>query len=378
MKTAAEYMYHPESHWLNMARGFEHKLRQTMNHLIFSPAAQISSNVKPLDFWDLFSQGIIALDEQNREDFQSFSEFKNLESKILKQRIESYCAVNGIKEIPTIAKVKAIMFLEVKFRQISHDIASENQSKYLQKMFSKESYESGTKELNDYQESFTLSIKEEIIRDNKSISSLNTETSSTVEDKVRKLGSLKMKKSDDTRQMKALVIQLYYYYLSRYQEFLELNINSGNEERDQKKISFSEVPDDAIKCDEHIEHYLKAFRTEVEQRTIVNYPESVYDLVVKCKKQLDLIKSEVGVNHELYLKSSVSVIHLSTDTLFEIIEHPVTEILMAPMDGLKLGKNLFEECDVVFNEINKIEMDSISKCGFNARKGYFESLRQLV
>jgi hypothetical protein len=61
-----------------------------------------------------------------------------------------------------------------------------------------------------------------------------------------------------------------------------------------------------------------------------------------------------------------------------MIEHPVTELLLAPIEGLKLGKNLIEECDVAFNEINKIEMDNISMCGFNARKGYFESLKQHI
>ena len=349
-----------------------------MNHFLYSSAPRISNKIKPTGFWDLFNEGIIALDNQNHEDFKSISKLKNLESGVLKQRIDAYCSAQDIREIPTIAKVKAIMFLEIKFNQISHDIITEDQSKQLKAFVSQESYESVTRELTRQQKEFTVTVKKEIIKENKSLGLLNIDNSMTIEDKISKLESLKLKKADDTRQMKVLVIQLYYYYLSRYQEFLTSSVISYNEEQDQDKICFYEVPGKARKSDKQIEKYLDSFRTDVAQRKIVNYPESVYDLVLKCNKELETIKSEVGVNHEMYLRSSTNVVHLTTDTLFEMTEYPVTELLLAPIQGLRLGRNLFEECDVAFNEINKIEMDSISMSGFSARMGYFEQLKQQI
>ncbi len=378
MKITPEISYNLAFRWLNMAKVIEHKFKQTMNHILYSPNTRKSNKVKPTGFWDLFSAGIIAIDSQNHEELQSISGLINQESGVLKHRIDAYCTAQNIREIPTIARVKAIMFLEVKFRQISHDIATDDKSKYLKTLLSKESYESVTKELTKYEKEFALSVKKEIVEESKSINLLNTEKCSPIEEKIKKLGSLKLKKSDDTRQMKVLVIHLYYYYLSRYQEFLTSCIKSTNEEQNQNKICFYEAQGKATKSDEQIEKFLNSFRNDIAERKIVNYPESIYDLVVKCEKELDQIKSEVGVNHEVYLRSSTNVIHLSTNTLFEMIEHPVTELLMAPIQGLKLGKNLFEECDVAFNEINKIEMDNVSLCGFNARRGYFESLKQHI
>jgi hypothetical protein len=349
-----------------------------MNNFLYSPTDQITSKEKPNDFWELFSKGTIALDDQSQEDFQFLNGFMNKDSVVLKKQIENYCSTHRIKEIPAIAKARAIMFLEIKFKEVSQDFASEDKSKYLKTMFSDELYESIKKELTRNQKEFSMVVMKEIIKSNKSIKLLNIEKPSTIEEKIKKLGSAKLKKSEDTRQMKVLIIQLYYYYLSRYQEFLTACIQPDNEGLNKNKICFIDGPGKARKSDEKIENYLEKFRDDLEQRKIVNYPESIYDLVVKCEKELDQIKSEVGINHEIYLRSSTNVVYLTTDTLFELIEHPVTELLLAPIQGLKLGRNMFEECDVAFNEINKIEMDSVSMGVFNARKEYFESLKQSI
>lgn len=120
MKTATHFLSSHESNWLHLVRSIEDKLVQTIDNFSYSPAADPGINGKSAGFWDLLNEGIIAMEDQNHEELQSFSELKNMESSLLKQRIDSYCITNSINEIPAIAKLKAIRFLEVKFRQISH------------------------------------------------------------------------------------------------------------------------------------------------------------------------------------------------------------------------------------------------------------------
>jgi hypothetical protein len=378
MKTASEFLDNPTLGWKHKARVLEYKFRMTMGSFFSNPSAPTEKKTNKRNFWELFNAGIISLEDQNQEELRFMSGMKNLGSSDLKQILEDYCRTNAISSIPAILKAKAILFLENKFTQVSNGINADETAGFMKSYFSDQYFANVARELNNYQEEFTHSIIKEILEEYRDQPDYSDAGKINTEKQLRDLAATKIRINEDSREMKVLVIQLYFLYLSRYQEFLLNSLQPVGYDGNKYSLFLPEISPLARKSEEQIERWLNGFKNAAEQRKIVNYPEALYDLIVQCRKELDQIRSEVGINHEMYIKSSMNVVYLVTGTLLEMIDHPVTELLLAPIQGLKLGRNLFEECDAVFEEARKIELDNISQRGFNARKTYYESLKAQI
>jgi hypothetical protein len=342
-----------------------------------STASRVKNKTHKPGFWELLSDGVISVDNQRLEDIQTLSGLKNMDSRMLSRRIDNFCSSNNIREIPTLLKAKAIRCLESRFTQINCGKSENEISTYLKAMFPKERSETMSKTFAGYQQEFIQSVKTEISDEIKDRNLLNAENSRT-DELVLKLSLQRILRADDTHQMKLLAIQLYYLYLSKYQDFLDTHIKMAGRKSDRQKGRTGETDLRAARYSEQVQDCLNSFLDDIAQRRISNYPESTYELVVKCSRKLDRIKSELGIHHELYTGALGNLIHVATRTILEMVENPVRELLLADISELKLGKNLLEECETVFEKINLIEMDSYNHHGFEARKGYFRILKQQV
>jgi hypothetical protein len=99
-------------------------------------------------------------------------------------------------------------------------------------------------------------------------------------------------------------------------------------------------------------------------------PESIYNLVNNCNKELTIIKSEIGKEHKLFTESSTGLVVFSTNIMIGWIFKNF-ELLTIPVQGMSLGNNFIEVCSRTFDAINKAEMTESTRNWFNEKKSSF-------
>jgi DNA polymerase III subunit epsilon len=185
--------------------------------------AAIDINATAKCFWELKNKGIINISSSLTVIEPTIKEFvssQTNESDILKQQIKDYCQKNGLKEIPLSAKAEAIMYFEFKCKQVPIDEEVNDEFSFLKDYWAKNESNVLKQTLNKYQLDFISSIKIETIEDHKSFSLFSDKKNKTIEDKISLFEVLAFVNANETKKYRDLIIQLYYYYLTRYIEFL--------------------------------------------------------------------------------------------------------------------------------------------------------------
>jgi len=206
-----------ELHYKLFGTGFE----ETHN-----AAADIEATAKC--FWELVDKGIICIDTIRDNKFSgNRSKSESEETIDSKNQMDRYCKENGINEIPIAAKVKAIMYLGFKFKQLDIDANTEDEFIFLRDYWARNESKLLKTNENQYQHEFSTLIKKKIINEYQSLRIFNKKDK-TIEDKILQLEALSLLISDDSQIFRDLVIHIYYYYLSLYKDFLPNELKPTN------------------------------------------------------------------------------------------------------------------------------------------------------
>ena len=194
-------------------------------------------------FWELVNKKIIKFSKEKAivtdETNKNSSRFKKLVSTPVSQELidellesestrnaridlKNYLKENNILKIPIAAESFAISYLENKLRQ-SNDLDSLNAKiNYLRDFWSKSNNTYLFNNLTGNQIDFIQSIKKSIIFQNKDLSSFDNKNEQQQIDSFDLIGLLF---SIENKQSRDLVIYIYYYYLSRYIDFISKTIS---------------------------------------------------------------------------------------------------------------------------------------------------------
>jgi DNA polymerase-3 subunit epsilon len=315
-------------------------------------------------FWELIKKGVITLTLNDNPDTVDSVENETifLESsfcKNVKNQIIEYCQQNDFKEIPLAAVSEALMYFEFKCKQIYDNTEVDDEFAFLSAYWKKNEENLTKQTINDYQQQFILLAKEEIIKDYKYFSFFNNDKSKTFEEKITTFEVLAFVNGNESKEYRDLVIQLYYYYLERYRDFLP------DERKPKKKeMDYSNYSDVAVNAQKNIEGLLTDYSSIIENTRNGGIPESIYLLVTKCSEELIILKSEVGVEDALYANEASKLIRLTTDLIDDWTKQNY-HLLFIKIQGLRFGETLFDICNSTILEINKIETDENTKEWFN-------------
>lgn len=318
-------------------------------------------------FWELIRRGILILPVN--DNFDNIDNITNiaiesiqLESntcKYVKNQIIDYCNNNNFKGIPIAAVSQAIMYFEFKCKQISVNTEVDDEFDFLSDYWKKNESNLTKQTISDYQEQFISAIKHEVIIDDNYFSFFNVYKNKTIEEKISKFEILAFVNANDSKEYRDLVIQLYYYYLERYKDFLT------NERKPMKKeIDYSNYSEVAINAQKNIVSLLTNYSSIIQKTSNGGIPESVYVLVTKCSEELALLKSEVGIEDDLYSNEASKLIRLATDLIYDWTKENYN-LLFIKIQGLRFGESLFDICNLTILEIDKIETDKNTKEWFN-------------
>jgi hypothetical protein len=122
----------------------------------------------------------------------------------------------------------------------------------------------------------------------------------------------------------------------------------------------------AKKAYENFENIVTNYGSIIEKTNNGGIPESIYTLVTNCTKELARLKSEAGSQDKLYKDASSKIIRLSIDLLIDWTRANY-HLLFFQIQGMSLGKTLFDVCYLTVLEIDKIETDSVTKELFNLK-----------
>lgn len=351
-----------------------HKLFKTNFEEAHNAAVDITATAKC--FWELTSKGVIKFQSENNADTKVKAVKRNdtNDTNILRQQVEEYCNENGFKEIPLGAKAEAIMYLNFKFKQLDLDTDIEDEFIFLRDYWRKNDSNLMKTTVNALQKDFLLITKKAIIEEHKTFSLFNNEKNKTIDDKIMQLEVLSLLKANDTKKYRDLVIHLYYYYLSAYKDFLPDN-KKPKDNNEPQKADYSGVSDVAKRSHELFEKLISEYGSQIDKTRNGDIPESIYNLVNSCNKELIIIGSELGQKHKLYSDASTLIVKLSVNLLSEWVKTNYA-LLTVSVQGMKLGNTFLDVCNTVFEAINKIEIDENTKEWCNKRKTSFDTLKQ--
>jgi DNA polymerase-3 subunit epsilon len=357
------------------------ELHYKLFHSNFEEAHNAAEDIKATAkcFWELKRQGVINLSSPistsavvvaNKKEFKNT---KSNESEIIKKQIEDYCLQNDFKQIPLAAKAKAIMYLEFKCKQVSTNADVNDEFVFLKDYWAKNEENILNQTLNNYQRDFLLLIKKEEIEEHKSFSLFSDEKNKTIEDKISQFEVIAFINANDTKKYRDLVIHLYYYYLTRYREYLptERKPTIFDENR---KTDYSNYSTRAKTAHENFENLITNYSSVIEKTNNGGIPESIYTLVTNCSQELTTLKSEVGVHDKLYKDAASKIILLSSNLITDWTK-ACSNIMNIPIQGMRLGNTLFDICILTISEIDKIETDDNTKSWFNNIKVSFDRLK---
>lgn len=341
--------------------------------------AAVDINATEKCFWELKKKGIINISsvaisnvvEPTKKEYVSS---QTNESDIMKTQIKDYCQQNDFKEIPLAAKAEAIMYFEFKCKQVSTNADVDDEFTFLKDYWAKNESNVLKQTLNDYQKEFILSIKKEAIEEHKSFSLFSDEKNKTIEDKISQFEVLAFVKANDTKKYRDLVIHLYFYYLTKYKEFLPLGKKPTIFD-ENKKLEYSNYSTRAKKAHENFENLLSNYGSIIEKTNNGSIPESIYTLVTSCAKELTVLKLEVGIQDKLYKEAASKIIRLSTNLIADWVKE-CSNVMNVPIQGMRLGNTLFDVCILTIGEIDKIETDENTKSWFNKIKASFNRLKE--
>lgn len=326
-------------------------------------------------FWELKKKGIINLSNASFIEEDSNNDKSNKqtdESKQIKQELEDYCKENGYNEIPLTAYSEAIMNLEFKFKQLPTNININDEFTFLRDYWAKRDSDFQKQALNEYQKEFILSIKNEIINQHKEFSLFKDEKNKTNDDKISQLEVIAFASSNDTKKYRDLVIHIYYYYLVRYKKFLPPE-RQPLEQREEDDINYSNYSVVAQNAHKDFEKGITNYWSRLKKTKNWGIPEAIYDLVTDCSNALNILKSEVGIEDELYIKSASKIVKLSSNMISDWIKE-CGKVMHTPIQGMRLGNTLFEICNLTVLKIDNIEVDAETKKWFNNIKDSFDAV----
>ena len=338
--------------------------------------AVIDITVTAKCFWELKNKGIITL--HNDELSGQIETIKNIESSEtsnLRKLIGEHCEANNFKEIPLGAKADALMHLNFKFKQLDIDTNIDEEFTFLLDYWRTNDSNLFNTTVNSLQKEFLNIRTKLIIEEHKSFPFFSDEKIKTIEDGIMQLEVLSvLSKANVKESYRDLVSYLYYYFLSAYKDYLPEN-NKPKEFHELEKVDYSNVSDVTKKSHENFKKLMNEFSSILSNTRNGNIPESIYDLVNSCNKELTIIKSEIGKEHKLYTESSNEIVYLSTTMLSEWIKSN-HNLLTFSVQGMSLGNNLLEVCSATFEAVDKIETTGNGKNGFNKTKASFDSIKQ--
>jgi len=335
--------------------------------------AAIDINATAKCFWELIKKRVINIhDVDVNKIAEQDTKIESSETSELKNQLKQYCKENNLKEIPIGAKAEAIMYLESKFKQINDDVSIDSEFKFLRDYWARNDSNLIQASLNKYQKDFLFSTKKLIINEHSSISLFSYEKNKSIDDKIMRLEILSHVKANKTEKYRNLVILLYYYYLSCYDDFLPQN-KKPKKINHNKLSDYSSFPDCVQKCHESFEKQIIDFRSILDNLNEADLPDAIIELVRNCNKELICLKSLIGVEHKLYIESSTKIVKLSTNMLMEWIKgHSI--LFTGSLQGSKLVNDLFDMYKSIIEEIDKIEMSNETENWFNNIKKSFNSL----
>jgi len=314
-------------------------------------------------FWELINRGVISI--QNVEDEgQLEGEIKkeiksenNYESSIIIKDINEFCSQVGFSKIPLTAKAFTINLFENRCKKIPISADINNEFSILNR-FSFNSSSDYTLEiagLNNYQKSFLLAIKEEILSGIRMNEFTSNKKDFSLDEKLHFYALIGTSRLDDEK-FRSLIIRLYFYYLVRYKEFLPINKRPANFNLIDKKIDFSKYVVETIRIYERIEHFI----TEFESMDGYLISE-VYELAVNCKRELTSLKHMRGNKDNLYIIESSRV---------------VKYVMRLLMNWMESRDSNLDVCDRIILVIKDIEINEDTSTWFNYQKDRFKILRK--
>lgn len=332
-------------------------------------------------FWELKNRGIIELNFRKNPAKVETSEISEHESPpsiqtiSLRKELEQYCIQSNFKEIPLGAKAESIMFLEFKFKQASSSQNIDEELEFMREFSAKSKNNTTFDKLSEIQERFIRKIKIEIIEEHRNFSLFSDEKNKNIEDKIRKLEVFSFIKANDTKAYRDLMVHLYYYYLSKYEDFLPYDKKPKHMDENEK-YEYLNISDASRQSHEKLNVLINNCGSDIEKIKTGDIPEFLYSFVVSCKNELGIIKNETGIDHKMYIDDSDKVVRVATAGLIGWIKSTPRDILVISIQGMKLGRNLLDVCNVTFNEIQKIETGESTKKWFNNVKNSFDSLKE--
>jgi len=324
-------------------------------------------------FWELYNRGVVTISGNIKPNAGSDESVHVMVVSSMKERLESYCKENGISKIPVGAKAEAIMYFQFKCKQVPEDASVDEEFAFLKNYLKLNESNVLKQTISKHQEEFLLSIKKDIISDHKDASFFNDEKNPTIKEKILQLEVISLLKANKSKQFRDLVIQLYYYYLAKYEEFLpddrkpSMTYGGGADD-------FSDYSEKAKNSYEEIEKLREKFSVSLGESSTGNLPELIYHHVDDCSKILLILKSEIGTSDKLYQKSSSKVVRFSTNMIAQWIKMSPADILNVQIQGMKVGKTLLEVCNNTLLKIGQIETDEKTTAWFKSNMESFGKL----
>jgi DNA polymerase-3 subunit epsilon len=347
-----------------------HKLFNTHFEEAHNAELDIAATAKC--FWELTSRGVIVFQSENHETPKE-KDVKNRDTPmtdLARPILDKYCSEHGFNEIPIAAKADAIMHLNLKFRQLELNMNIEDEFIFLEDYHKRTDFMLWNPAASEVQQEFILLTQKTIIEEHKSFPLFNDGEHETIEEKISMLEALSVIKANETKRYRDLVIQLYYYYLSAYEDFLP-----EEKQRCNNKPDYSGVSEVAKTSHELFNKLMSDFEVQFYETRNGDVPELIFNLVNSCNKQLKIMDSELGQEHKLYYDTAQLLVSSSEYLLSEWVKTH-SNLLSVSAQDMKLGKTFLDVCNTVFEAIDKVEVNANAKNLFNIRKASFDNLKQ--
>ena len=173
-----------------------------------------------------------------------------------------------------------------------------------------------------------------------------------------------------------MVIKLYYYYLALYREWLPTEKKNELMEGVQE-FDYTGYSETAKTSHLRFLELLSNYRSPENKITNGNIPESVWNLVDNCSKELSILNAEVGSGDKLYREASEEIVRFST-RLITLWAKENSSLAGIEIQGMTLGRTLMDVCVATMDKIGEIETEEATAQWFNDAYINLLALKEVV
>ena len=340
--------------------------------------AAVDINATAKCFWELKNRGFIKV---NPTIINVANQANLIGSEDLRKSILSYLNVQVFEDVPIAAKAESINRLILKFDQLEDNIDINEEFSFLRDYHVFKSNNYNGERLNKYQNEFINALVLQTIEEHKKLNYFNNEKIKTIDDKKLQLKLLSQLSTGLVDNK--LVIDLYFYYLSAYENFLPVekkpSVNFFRQKFNNMDLS-ANVKNNCNKIEENINLFNNKFKDANALQSLL----MLNNLILDCTRSLILIKNELGIEHKVYNELSSQIVKFTTEIILKWLLFMLNKgdagkiLLQVEMDDKQLGETVLDVCNTIYNEIDKIECSKETKDWFLKHKSDFNNLKNAL